>query len=116
MIKCFLGVIVRSADFLEQLLHEEARLARPIIRDFPGRRCKHRERPVGRVDGRKTCGRGPEPSLVGVSSRSIDDRDFHARATLPHLAENIVKTETVAFNFWLRPDLRVNRDQIALAR
>src|SRR5690606_13085257 len=56
------------------------------------------------------------PALERVAARGVEQRDFHARAAAVDLAENGFEAEAVAAHVGLGPDLRVDRQDVALPR
>ena len=116
MIESIFSGIVGCADFLQQFLHEQAGVASGVIRHTSRCRRVDGQRPIWRVNRGETGGEGAEAAFVRITPRSIEDSDLYARPALAHLAQNIIKTEAIALDLRLRPNLRVNRNEISLTR
>ncbi len=106
---------VGDADFLEQLLHEQAVIAAIVGDDGRERRRIHHQRTVRRDHRRKAGRKAAEPALERVAPGGVDQGDLDAGAAAVDLAQHRLQAEAVAANIRLGPDLRIDRDHIALA-
>ena len=70
--------------------------------------------PFGAITGARPGGEAAEPALERVAPRGIDQGDLDAGAAVVDLAEDGLEAETVAANVRFGPDLRVDRDHVAL--
>ncbi|MGY4448691.1 hypothetical protein ACVWZR_003351 [Bradyrhizobium sp. i1.3.1] len=87
------------------------------VRDHRGQcRRVHHQRAVRRDDRRQAGREAAEPALEGIAPGGVDQRDLDARATGIELAEHGLQAETVAADVGFGPDLRVDRQHVALAR
>jgi len=87
-----------------------------IVRyDRAKRRRIHHQRTIGCNDRRKAGGETPEPALPWIAPGGVDQRDLDAGTAVVDFAQHRFQAEAVAADIWLGPDLRVDRNHVALA-
>ena len=110
-----LGHQIGGADFLEQFLHEQAVVAAIVRDDRRQRRRIHHQCTVRRDHRREPGRKAAETAFERVAPGGIDQGDLDAGAAAVDLAQHGFEAETVAADVRLGPDLRIDRDHVALA-
>ena len=104
-----------SIYFAQKLAHEEAVLAVGILHHRIRRRRIHDQRPLVAGGSRQSQRHLAEAPFPRRPSGCVEDDDLQARAAVGHLVEEPLDVDPVAPHIGLGPDLRIDRDQVALA-
>src|SRR5882757_10370200 len=86
-----------------------------VADDGTERRRIHHQRSIRRDHRGEASGKTAETALERVAPRGVDQCDLDAGAAAVDFAEDRFQADAVAANIRLGPDLRIDRDQVALA-
>ena len=99
---------VGNADFLEQLLNEQAVVAAIVRNHRTERRRIHHQRTVRRNHRRKAGRETSKPTFVRIAPGSIDQRNLDARAAVVDFAQDCLETDAIPPDICLGPYLGID--------